>query len=136
MIELSAAILALVSVGIFAAHALDDADAGTGLALATLTLPEPANFSWLAFDSSGTRLAVTREGLDVVVWDLARLHERLANAGLAWAPGQPMQQANAVRSSALRVDRGHLPRSWADKVRGSPCSRAWAHSGPTTSATR
>ena len=59
---------------------LFDYDRGT--LAATLTHQQPGSATWLAFSRDGSRLSVTRENLDVSVWDLESLQRELAGLGL------------------------------------------------------
>ena len=58
-------------------------DCESGKVVANLTHLEPTHLTWLSFSPDGTRLAVTRAGFDVVVWDLHQLRVDLAEAGIA-----------------------------------------------------
>jgi len=59
-------------------------DAGTGRELARLEHPDPQIISCLAFNPSGTQLAVATQGHVIQLWDLRRLSRELTVLGLDW----------------------------------------------------
>ena len=75
-------------------------ETATGRELAALDQPDARTVAWLAFDPSGTRLAVAS---DVVrVWDLRRLREELGALKLDWdqppfPPEHPSQKQPPIR---------------------------------------
>jgi WD40 repeat protein len=85
--------------------------------VATLTHAEPGIISWLSFDPGGARLAVTRSGRDVVVWDLRLLNEHLAELGLESPALAASAGQAAAAPAAITVQRGTLPApdGWAKK---------------------
>jgi WD40 repeat protein len=87
-------------------HQIRLADPDTGEVAANLTHPEPVVAVRLSFSPDGTRLAVTRPFTDVVVWDLARVADGLADLGLD--PGRLRAPAGprAGPPRPVRVDRG------------------------------
>jgi eukaryotic-like serine/threonine-protein kinase len=66
------------------------ADAATGRELARLSTVPPVNPTPLSFSPDGTKLVVSTDRNTVLVWDLRRIRDRLAPAGLDWdAPPYP-----------------------------------------------
>lgn len=59
-------------------------DATTGRELARLEHPDPQIVSCLAFNPSGTQLAVATQGHVIQLWDLRRLSHELSTLGLDW----------------------------------------------------
>ncbi len=103
-------------------------DCQTSRVVVTLTHAEPATISWLSFDPSGTRLAVTRSGLDVVIWDLGLLNAHLVEFGLdSAAPPSSPRMASAA-PAMITVERGNKlppPHGWAEKSMLIATSEAW-----------
>ena len=72
-------------------------DVATGRELASLEHPDPQMISCLAFNPSGTHLAVATEGHVVQLWDLRRLSRELAVLGLDWDhPPFPSHESKPV----------------------------------------
>ncbi|HTU89768.1 MAG TPA: hypothetical protein VMF69_06715, partial [Gemmataceae bacterium] len=69
------------------AHSLREVrliETATGRELATLIAPEPLPIRWLCFRPDGELLAVACGNRVLQLWDLRRIHERLADLGLDW----------------------------------------------------
>jgi WD40 repeat protein len=72
-------------------------DVTTGRELARLEHPDPQMISCLAFNPSGTHLAVATEGHVIQLWDLRRLSRELAVLGLDWDhPPFPSEEPKPV----------------------------------------
>jgi WD40 repeat protein len=72
-------------------------DVATGRELARLEHPDPQIISCLAFNPSGTQLAVATQGHVIQLWDLRRLSRELAALGLDWEhPPFPSEESKPV----------------------------------------
>lgn len=90
-------------------------DSETGVHILNLPHHGSRFASWLSFTPDGARLAVTRRGHEIVVWDLCSLQKELLGLGLAprrFAPEQPARTAHSLEK--VHIERGDLPstREW------------------------
>ena len=62
------------------------------------TLPEDfGSVWWLAWDASGRRLAVSRSGGDIAIWDVGKVESALGNLGLAPSPPSTTGNGKAIQ---------------------------------------
>lgn len=85
-------------------------DPDSGEELATLTAPDRHLITGLCFSPDGRRLAAATEDHVVQLWDLEKLRERLAAAGLEDPPpAPPAPAADAAPPIRVEVDLGDVP---------------------------
>lgn len=96
-------------------------EAATGRDLATLEGPDRMEITWLAFDATGTQLAVVSGAGPVQLWNLRIIRHELATLKLDWdTPPFPPGSANPP-SAPLIVS---VPRSWPLPLRDPRCTAA------------
>ncbi len=81
-------------------------DPESGATAATLTHPDPGGTVELRFSPDGGRLAVTRAGLDVSVWDFRRLAIELRELGLDAGRFGDLPAAKPILVRPIVVERG------------------------------
>ncbi len=94
-------------------------DLATGDVLANLSHPDKEIINWLSFSADGSRLAVTRIGKQVIVWDLAHLADQLRELGFNEQRLPQIKTYLPDRNLELEIDRGPLPppRQWTENWR-------------------
>lgn len=81
----------------------------SGATIANLTHQQETLQGWLSFTGDGRRLAVTRWGVDVVVWDLSRVRSALAKLGIDVSAFPAFPEETARPTPHLEIDRGQFP---------------------------
>ncbi len=88
---------------------IDLFDPETSAIVAVLTHPTEGAVKHLAFSSDGCQLAATRDGGDVLIWNLARLTKELEGQGLSDLTLAPADLAAKPEPDPVLIDRGALP---------------------------
>lgn len=80
--------------------------------IANLEHPNPSLMGWLSFNHDGSKLAVTRLGRDVAVWDLAYLSSQVRSLGLNFVEIRSERPHRSFENSLkLTIRTGRYPSS-------------------------